>query len=126
MYAVRSTSGARRTVIRALLAGRPLEAAMMVWKPASPSPGMLVWTSSTLGSVSRMVSASVARSSTACDDAPAGGATVTARIFSEPALMNCVGRSGTISDVAKNSATDTPTTPSFVQRLRRANVIAGT
>ena len=31
----------------ALLAGRPLWAAMMVWKLVSPSPGMLVWMSST-------------------------------------------------------------------------------
>ena len=122
---MRSTSGARRTVIRALFAGRPLDAAMIVWKPASPSPGMLVWTSSTLGSVSRMVSAWIARSRTASDEAPAGGATVTARIFSDPALMNWVGRSGAISAVAKNRAMDTPTTPSFVQRLRNAHVIAG-
>ena len=122
MYAVRSTSGARRTVIRALLAGRPLEAAMIVWKPASPSPGMLVWTSSTLGSVSRIVSASVARSSTACDEAPAGGATVTARIFSEPALMNCVGRSGTISagreEQRDGGADDAELRPAAAQRER--------
>ena len=45
--AARSTVGSRRTVIVALLAGRPLWAAMIVWKLVSPSPGMVVWTSST-------------------------------------------------------------------------------
>ena len=44
------------------------------------------------GWASRMRSASVATARTACEEAPAGGASVTPRIFSEPALMNWVGR----------------------------------
>jgi hypothetical protein len=86
---------------------------------------MLVWTSTTLGSPSRMVSASTARSRTASDEVPGGGATVTARIFSEPALMNWVGRRGAIRPVSRNSATDTPTTPSLVQRLLSAHLMDG-
>ena len=97
----------------------------MVWKPASPSPGMLVWTGSTLGSASRIVSAWIARSRTASDEAPAGGATVTAT-SSRTRVDERVGQSWAISEpVTKNRTMAAPTTPSFVQRLRSAHVIAG-
>ena len=89
--------GLRRTVSVALLAGRPLSAAVIVPKLVSPSPGTLVWTCSTSGSARRIVSASMALARTAAELVPAGGATVTWRSFSEPALMNWVGRSGTIA-----------------------------
>jgi hypothetical protein len=56
---------------------------------------------------------------------PAGGATLTWRIFSEPALMNWVGRSGAMRPVSMNRAIDTPSTPSLVTRLRSAQVIVG-
>ena len=39
---------------------------------------------------------------TASELAPAGGATVTTSVFSEPALMNWVGRSGASASDAKN------------------------
>ena len=42
--------------------------------------------------------------------APVGGATVTTRVFSEPALMNCVGSSGASASEAKNSPPATATT----------------
>ena len=109
----------------ALLAGRPLWAAMMVWKLVSPSPGMLVWMSSTSSSASRIVSASMARSSTASELAPLGGATLTWRIFSEPALMNWVGNWLTRDSEAKNRTPANATTPRAVQRERRANVMSG-
>jgi hypothetical protein len=50
---------------------------------------------------------------------------VTWRIFSEPALMNAVGRSGARMPVTTNSASEMPTVPHFVQRLRRTPVIVG-
>ena len=56
----------------------------------------------------------IARSSTASVDAPAGGAIVTARIFSEPALMNCVGSSGASRPVEQEQRHGRcPTTPSL-------------
>ncbi len=48
------------------------------------------------------------------DVAPVGGATLTWRIFSEPALMNWVGRSGTRASEAKNRTPAPSTTPSAV------------
>ena len=89
---LRSTSGVSRTVSVALLAGRPLSAAVTVPKLVSPSPGTLVWTCSTSGSARRIVSASTALARTAAELVPAGGAIVTCSSFSEPALMNWVGR----------------------------------
>ncbi len=125
-YTVRSvTSSLRRTVSVALLAGRPLSAAVTVPKLVSPSPGTLVWTTSTSGSASRISSASIARSRTASELVPAGGATVTARIFSEPALMNWVGRSGTMAIEMAKSAVAPATMPHLVARLRRASLIVG-
>ncbi len=122
---VRSTLSASLTVMRALFAGRPLIAATTVWNPASPSPGIEVWTSRTLGSCWSFCSALMAWSRTACDEAPAGGAMVTWRSFSDPALMNAVGRSGARTAVSRNSPVAMPTTPSLVLRLRSAAVIAG-
>ena len=58
----------------------------------------------------------MARSSTASELAPLGGATVTWRIFSEPALMNWVGSWRTRASEATNSTPATATTPSAVQR----------
>ena len=109
----------------ALLAGRPLSAAVTVPKLVSPSPGTLVWTVSTSGSARRIVSASIARSRTASELVPAGGATVIWRIFSEPALMNCVGRSGTIAIETTKRAVAPAMMPHFVVRLRRASWIVG-
>ena len=91
-------------MIRALLAGRPLWAATMVWKPASPSPGMEVWTSTTfVVGDEDLPRPRCVRSRTASELVPGGGAMVTWRIFSEPALMNAVGRSGASADVTTNS-----------------------
>ena len=73
----------------------------------------------------RICSASIVRSSTASELVPGGGAIVTDRIFSEPALMNAVGRSGASAAVATNSATATATTPHFVIRFLRTNMIDG-
>ena len=70
-------------------------------------------------------SASVAFSSTASEVAPAGGTTITCRIFSEPALMNWVGRSGTSASDATNRTPAPARTPDLVQRLRRAKVMTG-
>ena len=98
---------------------------MIVWKLVSPSPGMLVWTSSTVSISIRISSASVAFSSTASEVAPAGGMTTTCRIFSDPALMNCVGRSGTRASDATNRTPAPARTPHLVMRLRREKVIAG-
>ena len=68
----------------------------------------------------------VARSRTASGWRPAGGATVTARMFSR-ARVDERGREQRrrSATVTRNSARATPTTPSLVQRLRRAAVIAG-
>ena len=112
-------------MIRALFAGRPLWAATMVWNPASPSPGMDDWTSTTFGSAMRICSASLVCSRTACVLVPGGGATVTWRIFSEPALMNAVGRSGASALVTTNSTRAARTTPPSVQRLRSTPLIVG-
>ena len=96
-------------MIRALFAGRPLCAATIVWKPASPSPGIDDWTSSTSSMPIRICSASIVRSSTASELVPGGGAMVTDRIFSEPALMNAVGRSGASAAVTTNRPSATAT-----------------
>ena len=113
-------------MIVALFAGRPLCAATMVWKLVSPSPGMVVWTSSTSGSASRIASASMACSRTASDDVPDGGAMLTWRIFSEPALMNWVGRQRDERQRGdEQDAGDRRRRPSLVQRERRANVMVG-
>ena len=110
---------------RALFAGRPLCAATMVWKPASPSPGIDDWTSTTPSVEVRISSAWMVRSSTASELVPAGGATVTARIFSEPALMNVVGNSGARTPVTRNSVMATASVPHFVQRLRSTPLMLG-
>ena len=67
----------------------------------------------------------MARSSTASELVPAGGATVTCRTFSDPALMNWVGRSGTIAIETAKSAVAPATMAHLVARLRRANRIVG-
>ena len=113
------------TVIVALLAARPWRADWKTCELVSPSAGMLVWTSSTSGSASRIVSAWIVRSRTAAEVAPVGGETVTISVASEPALMNWVGRSGARAAEAKNRMAATATTPSFVARPRRANRMAG-
>ena len=116
---------ASRTNSVALLAGRPLWAATMVWKLESVPPGIVVWTCSTLSSARRIVSASMARSRTASELVPAGGATVTWTVFSPPALMNVVGSWVMSEPVTRNRTMAAPTTPSLVQRLRSAPLIAG-
>jgi hypothetical protein len=121
----RSAVSASRTVSVALLAGRPLWADRTVWKLVSPSPGIVVWMSSTGSYCPTIASASMARSRTASEVAPVGGAMLTARIFSEPALMNWVGSSGTIASEATNIAPARPTTASLVQRPRRTNRMVG-
>ena len=73
-----------------------------------------------------MSSACVACSRTASELAPAGGMTTAWRIFSEPALMNWVGRLPTSESEAMNSAAEMPRTAHFVQRLRSAREMAGT
>ncbi len=97
----------------------------MVWKPASPSPGMELWTRITSSCPVRMTSASFVTSSTACVLVPGGGAMVTWRIFSEPALMNAVGRSGARALVRTNRTSEAATMPTSVQRLRSANLMVG-
>ena len=114
-----------RTVIVALLAGRPLCAAMIVWKLVSPSPGMLVWTSSTSGSAMTISSAAIATSRTDSDEAPVGGAMLTWTSFSPPGSMNWVGSSGTSASEAKNRTPARATMPSAVQRVFRTNVMIG-
>src|SRR3954471_2244598 len=109
----------------ALFAARPWSADWKTCELVSPSAGMLVWTSSTSGSASRIVSAWIVRLRTAAEVAPVGGETVTIRVASDPALMNCVGRSGARAADAKNRIAATATTPSFVARPRRTKVIAG-
>ena len=47
------------------------------------------------------------------------------QIFSDPELMNWVGRSGTSASEPTKSAADRATTPSLVHRLRRAKRIVG-
>ena len=94
VLASRSVVGTRRTVIWALLPERPWNAAWSVWAPVSASPGMLVWTSFTSGSAMSSVSTCSVRASTASEDAPAGGDTVTARIASLPVSRNWVGMLG--------------------------------
>ncbi len=113
------------TVIVALLAARPWRADWKTCELVSPSAGMLVWTSSTSGSASRIVSAWMVRSRTAAEVAPVGGETVTMSVASEPALMNWVGRSGARAAEAKNRRAATATTPSLVARPRRANLMVG-
>ena len=98
-----SASSLSRTVIVALLAARPWRADWKTCELVSPSAGMLVWTSSTAGSASRIVSAWMVFSRTADELAPVGGAMVTIRVFSDPALMNWVGSSGASAAEAKKS-----------------------
>ena len=50
---------------------------------------------------------------------------VTPRIFSEPALMNAVGRSGTIAIETAKRKVAIPRTPHLVARLRSASRIVG-
>ena len=99
---------------------------MIVWKPVSPSPGMLVWTSSTLGSASRIVSASVARSSTACDVGAGRRGDRDAEDLLGTGVDELRRQERDDQRASRRTARrTTPTTPSFVQRLRSANVIAG-
>ncbi len=109
----------------ALFAGRPLSADVTVPKLVSPSPGTLAWTCCTLGSARRIASAATARSRTAAELVPAGGATVIWRSFSEPALMNWVGSSGAIAIEPANRTVATARIPHLVFRLRRARLIVG-
>ena len=109
----------------ALFAGRPLWAAMMVWKLVSPSPGMLVWTSSTSGVG---VEDRLGLDGLLQHRLRAGAGRrreLTWRIFSEPALMNWVGSWLTRVSEATNSTPDTATAPSAVQRERRTKVMTG-
>ena len=73
----------------------------------------------------RIASACLVRSRTASELVPGGGAMVTDRIFSEPALMNAVGSRGASAPVATNRTTAVTTTPTLVQRLRSASLIVG-
>ncbi len=109
----------------ALLDGRPPWAATIVWKLVSPSPGMLVWMSSTSLSARRITSALMASSRTTSDVVPDGGAMLTWRIFSEPALMNWVGRSGASDSDATKRTAATTRTPSALQRERRTPRMIG-
>ena len=125
LVASRSASDLRRTVIVALLAGRPRKADWRTCELVSPSAGMLVWTSSTAGSARMTFSASIVFARTPADVAPVGGATVTISVFSEPALMNWVGRSGASAAEATNSRVAPATIPIFVARPRSANWMSG-
>ena len=91
----------------------------------SPSGGTVVWTSSTSSSATTRSSASAARSRTASEVAPAGGATLTTRIFSDPELRNVVGSSGTMNSEPTNSSSAPNTAPSAVHRLRSVARIVG-
>src|SRR4051812_45287474 len=86
---------------------------------------MVVWTCTTLSSARRICSAWTARSRTASELVPGGGATVAWTVFSPPALMNVVGSFVTRAPVTTNRTTATATTPSLVVRLRSAALIAG-
>jgi hypothetical protein len=86
---------------------------------------MLVWTSSTSWSARRIVSTSIDLARTDAEFAPVGGETVTTSVFSEPALMNWVGRSGASAADAKNRTPASATTPSFVARPRSTNRMVG-
>ena len=101
-------------MIVAELAGWPWSAAMMVSKPVSPSPGTLVWTSLDGGlrdqdrlGLDRLFEHRLGA-------APAGGTSFTCRIFSEPALMNCVGSWPTRVSDATNSTAEPPSTRELV------------
>ena len=110
---------------RGAVGGRPNWAARIVWKPASPSPGRLVATSSTSGSARRISSACSARSSTCSELAPLGGAIVTWTIFSEPESMNAVGSSGTRPVDATNRTRGDGHRPDFGPAAPEHDRIAG-
>ncbi len=112
----------------AVLGGWPWNDAMSVWNEVSPSPGTLEATTSISGKVclsSRIASALTVWSRTACDDAPWGGITATARIFSDPALMNWVGSCETSESEARNRTAAMPRTAQRLTRLRRARLTSG-
>ena len=73
----------------------------------------------------RIASASAAISMTAAELAPAGGETLTTRIFSEPELMKPVGSSGTRKSDPMKRTSAPNTVASAVHRLRRTARMVG-